>query len=193
MLQKFTKMLFLSLLLIISSETFANEGMLDSKKNNTTSKYRSFSLDLKSNTNHFEFQGLCCGNPSISSSSGNSFCVGGSMTLTSSYANGNQWYKDGALIFGATGQTFIVTSPGTYTVILYDNGNYYPSSPFVVTANQRPTVSPILGVSTLCTGENYNFSNSTSGGVWSSDDNNIASVSSTGLVSAISVGTTFIK
>ena len=193
MLQKFTKILFLSLLLIISSETFANEGMLDSKKNNTTSKYRSFSLDLKSNTNHFEFQGLCCGNPSISSSSGNSFCVGGSMTLTSSYANGNQWYKDGALIFGATGQTFIVTSPGTYTVILYDNGNYYPSSPFVVTANQRPTVSPILGVSTLCTGENYNFSNSTSGGVWSSDDNNIASVSSTGLVSAISVGTTFIK
>ncbi len=160
----------------------------------TSIKYRTISIDLNNHNQNLDFQGLCCGNPSISTTGSSTICVGGSITLTSSYANGNQWYKDGALIFGATGQNFVATSGGSYTVILYDNGNYYASSPFVVSVSQNPTVSPIIGINTLCTGQNSNFSNSTPGGVWSSDNTSIATVnSSTGLVTGITPGTTNIN
>lgn len=37
-------------------------------------------------------------------------------TLISNYITGNQWYKDGELIEGATNQTFIPTESGTYTL-----------------------------------------------------------------------------
>jgi hypothetical protein len=37
-------------------------------------------------------------------------------TLTSSAASGNQWYRDGQLIPGATAQTLVVTTSGIYTV-----------------------------------------------------------------------------
>lgn len=36
--------------------------------------------------------------------------------LTSSISSGNQWYRDGQLIPGATGQTYTATQSGTYTV-----------------------------------------------------------------------------
>ena len=194
MLQKFTQLLLVTALLMISNSAFANENL--EKANSTkTVKLVSISLDLEHNIESFyKFQGLCCGNPTITTSGSSNICVGGSITLTSSYATGNQWYKDGALIFGATNQTFVATSAGTYTVILYDNGNYYPSAPFTLTAIPNPTVAPIIGVNTLCTGQNTNFSNSTPGGVWSIDDNNIATVNSvSGLVTGINPGTTNIN
>ncbi|HYC28432.1 MAG TPA: T9SS type A sorting domain-containing protein, partial [Chitinophagaceae bacterium] len=43
-------------------------------------------------------------------------------TLTSSYASNNQWYRDGTLLPGETGQTYIVTEAGDYTVS-YTDGN----------------------------------------------------------------------
>jgi len=43
-------------------------------------------------------------------------------TLTSSAAAGNQWHKDGVAISGATGQSYITTEIGTYTVIVTING-----------------------------------------------------------------------
>ena len=38
-------------------------------------------------------------------------------TLTSSAATGNQWYLNGTAIPGATGQTYVVTANGSYTVV----------------------------------------------------------------------------
>jgi hypothetical protein len=38
------------------------------------------------------------------------------LILTSSSTSGNQWYKDGALIAGATARTYNVTAAGSYTV-----------------------------------------------------------------------------
>lgn len=191
MLQKFTKLLMVLMLMVLNLND-ANAKVADSNKN-LPSKLNYFFPTLHDNTIFIDFQGLCCGNPTITTTGSSSICVGGSITLTSSYPNGNQWYKDGALIFGATGQNFVATSGGTYKVILYDNGNYYPSNDFIVTVNQNPTVSPIIGVNTLCTGQNSNFTNSTSGGVWSSDDTNIATVNSSGLVTGLNPGTTNIN
>lgn len=42
-------------------------------------------------------------------------------TLTSSYTNGNQWYRNGALIPGATQRQLLVTQNGTYTVDYTDS------------------------------------------------------------------------
>ncbi|OYU55558.1 MAG: hypothetical protein CFE25_11625 [Chitinophagaceae bacterium BSSC1] len=44
------------------------------------------------------------------------FCVGDSTILTSSIATGNQWYKNGIAIVGATGQSLLVKASGSYTV-----------------------------------------------------------------------------
>lgn len=43
-------------------------------------------------------------------------------TLTSSSATGNQWYRNGVLIPGATNQNYVVTLDGYYTVTVTDNG-----------------------------------------------------------------------
>ncbi len=44
------------------------------------------------------------------------------MVLTSSSASGNQWYLNGSIITGATGQNYTCTSNGNYTVIVTING-----------------------------------------------------------------------
>src|SRR5213078_5083964 len=50
------------------------------------------------------------------------FCAGGSVTLTSSSASGNQWFLDGNPIGGATNQTYSATASGNYTVTVTTTG-----------------------------------------------------------------------
>lgn len=54
--------------------------------------------------------------------------------LTSSAATGNQWYWNGTLIMGATGQSFTYSLNGTYTVVVNDGGCVAASAPFVASA-----------------------------------------------------------
>jgi large repetitive protein len=49
------------------------------------------------------------------------------LVLTSSAAEGNQWYMDGMMIDGATAQTYQVLEPGTYYVVVIVDG--CPSEP----------------------------------------------------------------
>jgi hypothetical protein len=49
--------------------------------------------------------------------------------LTSSAATGNQWYLNGNIIPGATGQTFTPTQDGVYTVKVTLSGCTSPASP----------------------------------------------------------------
>ncbi len=56
--------------------------------------------------------------PTITAGSATNFCTGGSVVLTSSATSGNQWYKDGAVIGGATGTTYTATGNGLYTVVV---------------------------------------------------------------------------
>lgn len=56
--------------------------------------------------------------------------------LTSSAATGNQWFKDGVLISGATEQTYVTTETGTYTVIVTIDGcSSEESEAFIITSN----------------------------------------------------------
>jgi Carboxypeptidase regulatory-like domain/IPT/TIG domain/Dockerin type I domain len=75
--------------------------------------------------------------PAISGAT--SFCPGGSVTLTSSAATGNQWYRNGVLLDGFTQQTYVAGVAGDYTVTATSSGcTSSPSAATTVTANPAP-------------------------------------------------------
>jgi gliding motility-associated-like protein len=113
--------------------------------------------------------------PSISSGTGaTTFCAGGSLVLTSSASSGNQWYKDGSVISGQTGQTLTVTASGNYTVITTSgSGCASEASPATsVTVNPVPA-APVVsagGATTFCTGGSVVLTSSaTTGNQWYKD------------------------
>jgi hypothetical protein len=78
--------------------------------------------------------------PTISGAS--SFCTGGSTTLTSSSATGNQWFLNGNPIGGATNQTLVANAAGSYTVTASAGGcTSAPSVAKVVTVNPNPNAT----------------------------------------------------
>jgi photosystem II stability/assembly factor-like uncharacterized protein len=83
--------------------------------------------------------------PSITFSGSSSLCAGGSLTLNSSIAAGNQWYLNGAAISGATAQSYTATQSGNYTVTTTGGGcSSANSSTVSITVNPlpaQPTIS----------------------------------------------------
>jgi hypothetical protein len=93
------------------------------------------------------------------------FCTGGSVTLTSSLATGNQWYLNGNPIGGATSQTYIATASGDYTVVV----SGVSSATTTVTVNPIPSTPTITpgGPTTFCAGSSVALtSSSASGNQW---------------------------
>lgn len=85
--------------------------------------------------------------PTITAGGPTTFCAGGSVTLTSSYASGNTWNTT------ATSQTIVATTSGTYSVV-YTNGSgcSSASAPIVVTVNALPSVVA-SGATSICAGQ----------------------------------------
>src|SRR2546423_6832456 len=82
--------------------------------------------------------------PSINNSGPTTFCTGGSVTLTSDAASGNQWKLNGSPIGGATNTTYIATASGSYTVTVTDGNNCTAtSSATVVQVDTMPTTPTI--------------------------------------------------
>jgi hypothetical protein len=115
--------------------------------------------------------------PTITPGGPTTFCAGGSVTLTSSSATGNQWYLDGNPLGGATGQQYSATATGSYTVIVTTSG--CPSAPSAATnvtvnpAPATPTITP-GGPTSFCTGGSVALtSSSATGNQWYLDGNPI--------------------
>ncbi|RYE17441.1 MAG: hypothetical protein EOP51_23880, partial [Sphingobacteriales bacterium] len=91
--------------------------------------------------------------PTISASGSTTFCTGESVTLTSSSAYDNQWYRNGTLISGATNQTYVANTSGTYTVIVTTNGCPSAASAGTTVATtaccNSGTAAPILSATTF--------------------------------------------
>jgi hypothetical protein len=120
--------------------------------------------------------------PIIGTSGPTTFCAGGSVTLTSSSASGNQWFLNGNPIGGATAQQYVATGAGSYTVTVTSSGCPSPqSSATNVTVNPIPATPTITpgGPTSFCTGGNVALnSSSASGNQWFLNGNPIGGATS---------------
>lgn len=84
--------------------------------------------------------------PTISAAQSTTVCPGGTVVLSSSYTNGNQWYKGGVAISSANNQTYSASESGSYTVIVTSNGcSSTASAPITVTVEDKTApVAPVL-------------------------------------------------
>ncbi|MEO8380091.1 MAG: IPT/TIG domain-containing protein, partial [Acidobacteriota bacterium] len=108
--------------------------------------------------------------PTITPGGPTTFCAGGSVTLTSSSASGNQWYNGVTLLVGETNQTYVATANGNYNVVVTASGcPSAPSASTTVTVNPIPA-TPVIGTSgptTFCTGGSVTLtSSSATGNQW---------------------------
>jgi hypothetical protein len=109
--------------------------------------------------------------PTIGTGGPTTFCAGGSVTLTSSSATGNQWFLNGNPIGGQTNQQYVATATGSYTVVVTTSGCSSPASAAtnvtVTPAPATPTITP-LGPTSFCTGGSVTLSSSSAtGNQWS--------------------------
>lgn len=78
--------------------------------------------------------------PYVTTGGATVICSGQSVTLTSSSASGNQWYKNGAKISSAVAKTYSANETGSYSVIVtVDSVQSAPSSAITVISNATPT------------------------------------------------------
>ena len=121
----------------------------------------------------------------------------GTISATATSGNSLQWYTT------ATGGSPTTTTPSISTI---NSGtvNYYvaqkelilgcESSRAVITVNinSLPTLSAITGTLSATVSNSTTLSNSITGGNWTSSDNTVATINSSGVVSAIKAGTSTI-
>ena len=121
--------------------------------------------------------------PTITPGGPTTFCAGGSVTLTSSSATGNQWNLNGNPIGGETNTTYNATASGNYTVTVTDGNNCSATSAATtVTVNPLPATPTITpgGPTTFCTGGSVTLtSSSTTGNQWNLNGNPIGGETNT--------------
>ena len=86
--------------------------------------------------------------PLISAGGATTFCGGESVLLSSNASTGNQWYKDGIPIGGATAATLNVATAGTYTAKVLLGGCQSSVSNSIVTTVLPQPVKPIINYNT---------------------------------------------
>jgi uncharacterized delta-60 repeat protein len=86
--------------------------------------------------------------PVISAGGATTFCGGENVLLSSNAPSGNQWYKDGTPIAGATAATLNVMTAGTYTTKLLSGGCQSSASNSIVTTVLPQPVKPIINWNT---------------------------------------------
>src|SRR5205085_7763802 len=107
--------------------------------------------------------------PTIGAGGPTTFCTGGSVTLTSSSASGNQWSLNGSPIGGATGQTYSANASGNYTVVVTASGcSSAASAATPVTVNPIPnaTITAANVVTTGSTGNAASVANAGAGATY---------------------------
>lgn len=92
------------------------------------------------------------------------FCQGGQVVLTSSNANGYQWFKDGVLISNQNGQTYTATISGVYSVKVKNETTCESSASdgtavTVYSLPATPTITTTASTS-LCPGDSVTLTSS---------------------------------
>ena len=113
-----------------------------------------------------------------------SVCVGGTRTLTDSVTGGS-WTSSNTSIatVGLTSGVVTGVSAGVVTITYTHSGSFVTVS-FTV----NPIPAPITGGTFLCAGSTVTLADATAGGTWTSGNTSVATVTSTGVVTAVGAG-----
>jgi Concanavalin A-like lectin/glucanases superfamily len=96
--------------------------------------------------------------PLVNVAGDTTICEGTFVNLSSSLPAGNQWYKDNAVIPGATAQSIAVYNGGVYTVVNMQGGCMtLPSIPVTVSVAPGPALGNDTLASLLCPGATINL------------------------------------
>ncbi len=116
-------------------------------------------------------------------------CAGSATTLADA-ATGGVWssVSAGIATVNASGVVTGVTSGTTTISYTVTNGCGIANTTRVVTVNPLPNAGTINGAATICEGTNRSLSNMTPGGAWTSGTPAIATVSPSGIVTAVAAG-----
>ena len=107
---------------------------------------------------------------SVSENSVTRFCEGGQITLHSSLRSGNQWYKDGVIIPGASVDSLIATMSGSYSdTVTIQCVKIFTDSSITITVIPTPA-KPGIGIGT----NNELISSSLAGNQWFNDNGAIS-------------------
>jgi hypothetical protein len=133
--------------------------------------------------------------PSVTPVSGNSaICVNDTTTLTDT-TTGGSWTSanTGIATVSTNGRVTGVTAGNTFIVYTVTNSAGCSSQASkTISVNALPVVAPITGNSYLCIIGSTQLSDTSSGGVWSSSNNGVATVDTAGLINPVTTGTTSI-
>ncbi len=129
------------------------------------------------------------GNIVVSSRHGNASITGFTFIKPNSSTTKVSICQDSSYKFN--GVTY--TKAGTYSTHLINSGGCDSTAILVLSIDTAITLYPIEGNTSVCAGDNTTLTDITPKGIWSSDNNLIATVSSDGLVTGIKPGSTTIK
>jgi len=132
-------------------------------------------------------------------------CAGTTLSLSASGASGGTLYTwsgpGGYTSTSSTGSIALTpgstAASGTYSVTLTNTltacSSDVASAGTSVTVNPLPYAATITGTSTLCSGQNTTLADTASSGTWSSSNTSVATVDASGIVTAVTNGTSSVS
>ncbi len=130
--------------------------------------------------------------PTITSSSDNTICIGSTIGLSTS-TTGTWTSSDEDIATVSSSGAVTGVSAGTATITFVADANDCALSANIdITITNKQSVT-ITGDDTLCEGNTTTLSTSAGGGTWSSANTNIATINSSGTVTAVSTGIVLIS
>jgi gliding motility-associated-like protein len=118
-------------------------------------------------SNSLDVEGVDTPDPDFNASGPVSFCEGGSVVLTASPGfEQYQWLLNDAPVPGATNQSVVADTGGTFVVRVLENGCFGESLPVVVTEWPLPSIAlSESGTVPVCVGESVNLEATANGSV----------------------------
>jgi hypothetical protein len=112
--------------------------------------------------------------PTLTAGGATTFCAGGTVVLTSnSSANGYLWYKGGAIISGATSQSYSATTSGSYTLKLINASGCQSVASSAITVTVSASPSPTIEFTQNQNDKTYTISAANCGDISGGNQNDI--------------------